>query len=183
MTGGEHFRGKHSTVFREGVKAIKKFKTGFELNFKKEIYFLKKLQQYDFVPRLYGWDEKELEVTMEFIEGNFIRDTAPELVILRKCFNVCHTLDLLGIHKEEMHRPDRHIIIRDGIPYFIDFERARETRKPSNVTQFAVYAAKRIGVDFNQMREPLSRYKFTYSERDFVEILRIFGIGKFSQKC
>ncbi len=176
MSGGRYFRGKHSIVFVEGERAIKKFRPGFELNFGKEVYFLKKLQQCNFVPRLYCWDEDKLEIAMEFIEGKLIRDVALEPPVIKKCFNACRTLDTLGIQKEEMHRPDRHIIIRDDTPYFVDFERARETEKPSNVTQFAVYTAKRLGVCLEQIRELLSRYKLTYGERDFVEILRIFGI-------
>ncbi|AEA46624.1 hypothetical protein [Archaeoglobus veneficus] len=178
MDGGA-YRGRHSTVFRVGDRAIKRFKPGLEVNFRKEVYFLEKLQPYGFVPRLYGYDDRNLEIEMEFIEGQYIRDidmgSEEGRKIVERCFEICYTLDRLGIQKEEMHRPDRHIIVRNGKPYFIDFERAHETSKPSNVTQFAVYVAKRLGVDFDDIKEVLGKYKLTYAEKDFEEILRKLG--------
>jgi len=47
-------------------------------------------------------------------------------------------MDGLGINKEEMSHPPKHIIIskKNKKPVLIDFERSHYTLKPSNVTQF-----------------------------------------------
>jgi predicted Ser/Thr protein kinase len=48
-------------------------------------------------------------------------------------------MDVLGINKEEMHHPFKHIIVRDEKPVLIDFERCHYTEKQQNVTQFVQY--------------------------------------------
>jgi predicted Ser/Thr protein kinase len=83
---------------------------------------------------------------IEFIDGSLIGDfiSAPSssLTSIRKVvFNLLdqlHALDSHGIEKLELTRPVKHIIVRhsDSVPVQIDFERARYSEHPSNVTQF-----------------------------------------------
>ncbi len=62
---------------------------------------------------------------------------------LADVFIQCRKMDELGIDKEEMHRPFKHIIMdgRNQKPVLIDFERAHRSEKPKNVTQFLQYIA------------------------------------------
>jgi len=181
------FRGKHSVVRVVGDKAIKRFHPHLELNFWKEARFLTQLQPYDFVPRVYRIDPDNLEIEMEFIKGDLIKDfllkydAASIKQVLIKCFEICHLLDELKIQKEEMNHPDKHIIVSSLKPYFIDFERAHESSKPSNVTQFATYVTSskirkilkdKINIPEKNVILPIMKeYKKTYSRERFVELV------------
>ena len=50
----------------------------------------------------------------------------------------CRVLDKLAINKEEMQNPYKHVIVGKKVS-LLDFERARFTSKPHNVTQFMQY--------------------------------------------
>ncbi len=82
-----------------------------------------------------------------FVEGQFIidyvRGCSREMAVaaIKNILEQCRTLDKLKVNKEEMLRPQRHVIVRDGKPVMIDFERCRKTRKPKNVTQFCQFLA------------------------------------------
>lgn len=109
----------------------------------KETYWLKKLNKEKIGPKLYYSNEKE--VIMEYIKGLTLPEwtkTATKkeiLTVLQKILDQCNTLDKLGITKEEMHNPYKHIIIRNKKPVFIDFERAIHSLNPKNTTQFVQY--------------------------------------------
>ncbi len=163
------FRGKHSTVYVKKDRAIKVFRPNLTYNFWKEVAFLSYLQPYSFVPRLYSVNPAELSIEMEFIDGVMVKDTLTADVLL-KCLDVCRILDRLMIQKEEMNRPEKHIIIRDGRPYFIDFERSVITPKPANVTQFLSYISKVTKTDFKNI-VPLAReYKESFSDETYEKL-------------
>ena len=147
-------RGKHSEVYLVGNYAIKVFKEGFRYNFLKEVKFLTLLQPFKFVPELYFIDFENLRIVMKRISGLRISDHLDRSVI-EQCLNCCFILDMLGIEKQEMNHPDKHIIIADRV-YFIDFERGRFKNKPSNLAQFCVYLMRK-GVAVN--RELMVKYK------------------------
>jgi release factor glutamine methyltransferase len=98
----------------------------------------------------------------EYIPGPFIMKGLESLnkksiiKILKNIFDQMFTLDKLGVDKEEMHHPFKHVIITknnkpvlvdaqkskiSGISktptaVLVDFERCHKTLKPKNVTQF-----------------------------------------------
>tara|TARA_B100000315_G_scaffold259192_1_gene314141 strand:- start:2470 stop:3039 length:570 start_codon:yes stop_codon:yes gene_type:complete len=85
-------------------------------------------------------------VMYKFVEGEFIDELfltltkSKKIQILKDVMIQCHILDKLGIDKEEMHHPHKHIIITKTLkPVLIDFERSHHTLKPKNVTQFVEY--------------------------------------------
>lgn len=59
--------------------------------------------------------------------------------VIKDVLSKCHALDRIGVDKEEMHRPYKHIIVKEGRATLIDFERAHESKKPKNTTQFIQY--------------------------------------------
>lgn len=81
----------------------------------------------------------------EFVEGKFIMDYLSScsrekaVAVIKKILQQCRKLDELGVNKEEMLRPFRHVIISNGKPVMIDFERCKKTKKPKNVTQFCQF--------------------------------------------
>ena len=170
-------RGKHSTVYVQNGKALKVFKPGFRYNFWKEVRYLTVLQSQRFVPRLFNFNPFELSIEMEFIDGIFIRDYIKKAEgeeireILQKCLDICYRLDRMRIQKEEMNHPGKHILIKDGEVYFIDFERSFDTANPSNVTQFVTYICSKQIMEKAGISRPsvelLKEYKKSYSFRAY----------------
>ncbi len=170
-------RGKHSEVYLVGNYAIKVFKEGFRYNFLKEVKFLTLLQPFKFVPELYFIDFENLRIVMKRISGLRISDHLDRSVI-EQCLNCCFILDMLGIEKQEMNHPDKHIIIADRV-YFIDFERGRFKNKPSNLTQFCVYLMRK-GVAVN--RELMVKYKKNPNLEIFERIRSEIAASSLEQK-
>ena len=92
-------------------------------------------------------------IIMEFIMGKPIMDfleTAKKQDIekvISRALKQCIVLDSLNITKKEMHKPVKHIIIHNNNPKFIDFERAKFSQKPKNLTQFCQFlTSKKVSV-------------------------------------
>ncbi len=99
------------------------------------------------------------------------------------------TLDTLGINKEEMHHPVKHILIRrykkekkDMIDVkLVDFERAHINESPKNVTQFCQFLVsqkfnellrnKKIIIEQDEMIKLSQDYKNEMSENNFEKIM------------
>jgi release factor glutamine methyltransferase len=84
----------------------------------------------------------------EFVDGEFIFDyfsrpdvkKNPVISVLKDVFGQMYTLDHLGLNKEEMHHPPKHIIItKKGKPVLLDFERCKPHKNVHNVTQFCQF--------------------------------------------
>jgi putative serine/threonine protein kinase len=169
-------KGKHSEVFVFGKYAVKVFKKDFIFNFFKETKFLRLLQPFRFVPELYAVDGQELKISMEFIDGEEIRSVLsegePEEVtrVIDRSLKICFLLDQLRIQKEELNHPDKHILLRNGDVYFIDFERSHFSMRPSNVTQFATYIMRNFDIGNNKLRDLLGNYKKSYEISEFRKI-------------
>jgi len=88
-------------------------------------------------------------------------------------------MDKLGINKEEMHRPLKHIIINQkGKVVLLDFERCYLTEKPHNVTQFGDFLLRRqlintTGVNASKIKECLSEYKRKRTRAVFEAVLEL----------
>jgi len=123
----------------------------------------------------------------EFIEGEYILDFIEKAEkntikkILIEIFQELYLLDKLGINKYEMHRPHKHIIISKEKPFQIDFDRARYTKNPKNVTQFFQYLTKeklhqlmeKKGFSYKKenIRTFAREYKKTYSRKKLFEFI------------
>jgi release factor glutamine methyltransferase len=84
----------------------------------------------------------------EFVDGEFIFDyfSRPDvkksnvISVLKDVFEQMFILDHLGLNKEEMHHPPKHIIItKRGKPVLLDFERCKPHKTVHNVTQFCQF--------------------------------------------
>jgi release factor glutamine methyltransferase len=84
----------------------------------------------------------------EFVDGEFVFDyfsrpdvKKPQVIsVLKDVFEQMYILDHLGLNKEEMHHPPKHIIItKKGKPILLDFERCKPHKTVHNVTQFCQF--------------------------------------------
>lgn len=154
---------------------------------KNEAEYLKKLNKHGIGPKFVSFKNNKL--TYEFVEGDFIvnfieKSKKTEIrTVLIKVLNQMHQLDKLKVDKEEMHRPVKHIVVtKSNKPVLLDFERAHETQKPKNVTQFCQFlissnlnsllAKKNIKLKRNKMITLAQKYKKEMDKQNFNNILK-----------
>ncbi len=128
----------------------------------------------------------------EFVNGRFISEFIKNsnkktiVAVIKKVLQQCFLLDRLGISKQEMHRPVKHIIVtRQKKPVLIDFERCRKTSKPKNVTQFLQFLSggyvnnllhsKEISINAGELRALAGNYARNYRRKsDFSAVMNYF---------
>jgi len=91
-----------------------------------------------------GWflqERLEGQNVVDFLaQSDSLISRADALWVVREMLSQCFTMDLMGVNKEEMTHPHRHIIIsrkadRGWRCTFVDFEKCAHTKKPKNITQ------------------------------------------------
>ncbi|MBW3013659.1 hypothetical protein KY335_00280, partial [Candidatus Woesearchaeota archaeon] len=108
-----------------------------------EVYWLKELNKKNIAPKFIFTDRTYF--VMEFVEGQMIwdfiaaNDKTAIKKIIKNVFDQCSAMDQIGVNKEEMHHPIKHLLIVGDRVIMIDFERCRRTKDPKNVTQFAQF--------------------------------------------
>jgi len=139
--------GKHSKVlvFEDRVRKI--YKKVFFSNFIKELEALKKLKNFSFIPRIFSYNEKELYIEIERVEGiSFIsllkkyrKNLLSKEIILKifkLLFKICFLMDIEGVYKDEWNRPFKHVIFYDRGVKIIDFDRSSFYSQKMNISQF-----------------------------------------------
>lgn len=132
-------------------------------------------------PALVEADEDKL--VMEYIMGiplgDFLESASRQelLAVLRGILRQCRLLDEMGVSKQELTNPYKDILVREGGPVLLDFERARLTSKPKNVTQFCQYLSSKkirpilersgLALPVAKLREDTRAYKAAPSEKAF----------------
>ncbi len=131
-------------------------------------------------------------VAYEFAEGlffeSYVRASSKQKIVkfIKDIFYQMRKLDTLGIVKEEMHHPYKHVVVpRNGRPVLLDFERCHASARPKNVTQFCqcvaskyleeIFKSKGIIVKRTLMRQYAQQYKPKLSEKYFQKILFCIG--------
>ncbi|MBN1645861.1 hypothetical protein JW868_02360 [Candidatus Woesearchaeota archaeon] len=152
-----------------------------------EARFLKLLEGRGIAPVLYDFRKNEL--VMEYIDGELINDylehtsRSHALSMIRKILRQCYILDKLRVNKYELTNPYKHIIVRDGKPVHIDFERCKFTLAPKNVSQFCQFITKknitrilesnRIALDKERIMKQVRVYKEEYKKVEFDRLLKL----------
>ncbi len=181
-------KGKHSIVLEgnwDNKKAI--IKTGKEKDIEIEYIYLEKLKNENFSPQIYFKDNNF--VIREKIEGTIIKDfllneQSPKKIIniIDKILSICQKLDELGINKNEMTNPYKHIYItKNNSVKMIDYERCIFTPKPKNTTQFLQYIrrninilqTKNIEIDENKLLELAEKHKKQNCKIKITDIISI----------
>ena len=143
-------KGKHSKIYQGTLNNKEVICKTSQTHFtEKETLFLKKLQEKEYVPKLYI-STKQIQI-MEKCQGSIIKDFLENskkeetLKVLQKCLDICYELDQLGYQKFELTNPYKHIFIDKQFQVkFIDFERTIHSQDPKNVTQFLQYIRRNI---------------------------------------
>lgn len=175
-------KGKRGRVFlTEKVTVVKK---AASYRVQNEVGWLRLLNKNGIGPRLISAGEDWFE--MELITGDLLEDYLRKVggkqarKILKDCLKQCRVMDRLKMNKQEMHHPVKHILVVEGKPVFIDFERCKITEHPKNVTQFCQYLLKlagmfpgKIEIDTSGMIEAMKGYKREQSEKNFNKILKL----------
>lgn len=156
--------GKRGLVYEDKGIAVKvsNSKTN-TLKFEAEV--LKKINKLGIGPRFISFKENRL--SMDVVKGirimDYLRVNSKKniLIVLKKVFNQLRSLDEHNIDKKEMNNPYKHIIVKGVNPVLIDFERARFSKHPQNITQFCQFLQskkikkilnkKKINIDFKDL--------------------------------
>lgn len=151
--------GKHSIVLEGNyLEKTRNEQNLNEKNFKKVIIkvgkfddiqieeiYLRKLENYDFAPKMYFSSKNfvvrekvEADLIGDYISKSEIRDDI--IKVFDNILEVCFTLDKINLNKSEMTNPYKHIYVTEGLSIkFIDFERMNVSLNPKNTRQFLEY--------------------------------------------
>ena len=182
---GMIFTGIHKDK-KIAIKA-KKDTSKAPLSIIKEIQFLKKLNKYDIGPKLVF--TKENYFAYEFVVGKFIMEfleiSSKKNIkqIILKIFDQMKKLDDLKINKYEMHHPLKHVLIDNKNKVtLLDFERAKYSENPKNVTQFSdfiisdnlknIFQEKNLIIDNRTIMDYARKYKKEFSENIYGDLIK-----------
>jgi len=178
-------KGWRSIVYLDKSKGlIKKISNGRVLNrIENEVNWLNKLNKIGIGPKLISYGDNYLII--KFVNGvligDYINNESSVRIekLIKEILEQCYKLDKMNVDKEEMTNPYKHIIVGKKV-VMIDFERARFSLKPHNITGFCQYLTskkiysvlckKGLGFDKNKLKEILKKYKRNYSWKDFKKI-------------
>ncbi len=142
--------GKHALVYRALTQkkevAIKVAKPGFEKNIRKEskiIELLTKTNAFfspNFITSGSNFLVEELlhgKLLKDFMQNPDKKNKKEKDLIIFLYMLISRQLDIRGVKKEEMHRPQKHLIINPehNRIWLIDYERGNFMNFPSNFTQ------------------------------------------------
>ena len=152
-----------------------------------EAKWLKKLNRHGIGPELLIAEKSYF--VYKFIFGDGIIDYMKKSnkikikKIIKKIFEQMFVLDKMKIDKEEMHHPVKHIIVSDGKPHLIDFERTHHVLNPKNVTQFCqflmsgsldkILKSKKILIKRKKVMELAKIYKNNQSRANLNKIINL----------
>jgi len=142
-----------------------------------EVNWLKLLNKKNIGPKLLFYGEDYF--VYEYVEGSFILDWVKGksrkkvVFVLINVLNQCFIMDKMGVSKEEMHHPFKHVLVdKFSVPILIDFERCSRTEKPKNVTQFIEFISRGdLGFDIEILRSLAKKYKKDFLEESFNKIV------------
>ncbi|EEY69693.1 uncharacterized protein PITG_19313 [Phytophthora infestans T30-4] len=123
-----------------------------------------------------GWflcERLEGKNVVEFLgDGDEATTSANAMWVVREMLCQCFAMDLMGINKEEMTHPHRHIIVHRSTHqqvrlavYFL-----------SSPRMVALLASKHVKVDVLKLRQCTKRYKQSTSTKTFGDIMRVVGL-------
>jgi predicted Ser/Thr protein kinase len=140
-----------------------------------EAYFTNLLNGVGVGPVFISYDKERRELVREYVLGEELRRWLPAAgreevkALLLSILKQCKAMDDLGVNKEEMTRPWKHIIVtpaQNGV--LIDFERCRETQLPKNVTQFCQFLCSA------GLTAKLNNKKIIINNRNLLELAKIY---------
>ena len=181
-------KGWRSVIYLDKEKSLIKKESNNRVlsTIEKEVNWLKRLNKVGIGPNLIEFNENYF--ICEFIQGLEIepflkQNNRKEIIkVLKNVLDQCYILDKLKIDKREMKNPYKHIIISKKV-VMIDFERAKYSEKPRNITCFCQYLIsskiyrilKNAGISFDrkELINLVKTYKSTYNKTDLDKIKKL----------
>ncbi len=124
-------------------------------------------------------------IAYDFIEGKELKHVLNKenaRKIFSQLLNQSRELDKLKITKEEMHRLHGNVLVNKNLKvYLIDFERAKKSEKPKNITQFIQFlitgGTEYLGkIDKKEAIKLMKEYKRDQSDENFLKIKKFFEL-------
>jgi putative serine/threonine protein kinase len=108
--------------------------------------------------------------------------------VLRSALEQCWRLDETGLDHGELSHAPKHVIIKNSVPYIIDFETASTFRRPSNVTAMSQYffiakdTANQITkitgkINQERLKCALRKYKNEKTRKNFEAVLQTMSLN------
>lgn len=200
---GVHFfaKGKRGLVFKgkwkekEVIIKVKNPQSAAQSTLEFEAQWLKRVNPLGIGPKLFFAGEHFL--VMEFIDGisfmDFIEKNQKKKIqkIIQELCAQMYRLDILGINKQEMTHPHKHIIIqkkkeknknsKTDMPVLIDFERCRYTNDSKVLTQFLQFLTsaqvseilrkKKIIINKEKIQTAAKAYKEEKTKENYKKIM------------
>jgi release factor glutamine methyltransferase len=163
-------RGKRSLVYRSGEFAVK---VSTPQRASKEALLLRRANEAGVGPRFERVEGEQL--WMEYVEGERF-DThvmrTRDKQAMRELLGQARALDLAGIRKHELHRPQKNVLVNSRGVVLLDFERSVFADNPGNVNQLSSWLSQVLGVDVSAVA---ARYK-RGDESAYEELLVSLGL-------
>ncbi len=124
-------------------------------------------------------------IAYEFIEGKELKKVINQQnakKIFKQLLEQARKLDKLLITKEEMHKPHSNVLVdKDLNVYLIDFERAKMSKNPKNITQLVQYFLTQgsqylPSLNKEKLIETMKEYKKSQSEESFEKIKKLLKL-------
>lgn len=172
------------------VKAKRKESTAVA-TIENEINWLRRLNKGGIGPKLLLEGKSNDWFAYKFVEGEFItyyisscNEKEKIVAAIKDLLLQCRKLDKLKVNKEEMLRPQKHVLVgKSGKITMLDFERCRKTQKPKNLTQLCQFLAskyvtslllqKGIKAEREKLLAAAKSYKHSQTEEKFKIILEL----------
>jgi putative serine/threonine protein kinase len=178
---------------KEGSVALKIRRTDADRReMKHEADMLKTANVVSVGPRFFSLSRNFL--VMEYVDGVlfpcWLEKAKQKHVIrsvLRLVLEQCWRLDVKGLDHGELSHAPKHVIVKDDVPYIVDFETASTKRRVANVTAISQYffiansiaeqIAEKIGkINQERLKQALRNYKVEKSRENFDAVLKVIGL-------
>ena len=124
-------------------------------------------------------------IAYEFIEGKELKKVLNKenaRKIFKQLLEQARKLDELFITKEEMHKPHSNVLVDKNLNvYMIDFERAKMSKNPKNVTQLIQYFLTQGSqylpdLDKEKIIKAMKKYKKSQTQKNFEELKKLLRL-------
>jgi len=168
-------KGKRGEVYklsRDLVAKIERDDISAKDTAKNEYEILKKLEKYPYFPKPEFYDKDLRFLVREYVKGENIDKTLDKAIFF-EVLKLARALDIEMINQQELTNPYKHIFFFKKKVMMIDFEKARISKKPKNVTQFSQYIFARFKINPKLIEVKLRKYKKSNSGKDFETIIKV----------
>lgn len=170
-------RGEVYKLSKTRIVKIQRDDAPIKETIKNEYNIGKKIQKYSFFPKIIEYNEKLKFMIREFVKGKEIQGIKLNKYKINRLLKLAFILDKEGINQQELTNPFKHIFIYKKKIMMIDFERAKTSIKPKNLSQITQYLCKKLTINPKELIKLMKKYKKTFSTKDYLKIVDYFNLN------